>query len=502
MQRRFFQLDSTFIGYGSYKNKSNLINSAIGTALFGLVLLTSQPAQALPSFARQTGQACGACHTDFPQLTPFGRRFKLGGYTLGGGRDSDQYKKTFGSSQWVPPISFMGQITFEQSKSGQGGNPDSPGFLSTLSAPQGSIFYGGSITDELGAFVQGTLNSSGAQLDLTDIRYVKNGTLFGKDALFGITVNNNPTVQDVWNTTPVWSMPGISPSIAPKPMASTALDAGWGGKVLGVGVYTFIDDTFYIEASAYKGFSQRWQNTLVNANNFSNDVMDRVSPYVRIAAEPHWGNHWLMFGGFWMSSSRNPLYIDDGSGFQGGSDKFVDLGVDSQYQYMGGNYVLTLRAIYINERQKLDATFLNGGSDNPTNTLNSFKAQVSFAWNTAAPGNKWVFTGGYFNTWGSTDCGLYNGTVGGCGTPPANSSGPITISNSLTGSPNSDGFIADIAWFPYAMSSSPLWPYFNARVGLQYIWYNKFNGASTNYDGYGRNASDNNTLLAYLWFAM
>src|SRR5215472_1541751 len=43
------------------------------------------PAQALPSFARQTGQPCGTCHTDFPALTPFGRSFKLRGYTAGGG---------------------------------------------------------------------------------------------------------------------------------------------------------------------------------------------------------------------------------------------------------------------------------------------------------------------------------------------------------------------------------------------------------------------------------
>src|SRR6202795_4254752 len=43
------------------------------------------PAEALPSFARQTGQPCGTCHTDFPFLTPFGRRFKLLGYTVGGG---------------------------------------------------------------------------------------------------------------------------------------------------------------------------------------------------------------------------------------------------------------------------------------------------------------------------------------------------------------------------------------------------------------------------------
>src|SRR6266568_3603566 len=56
--------------------------------------LMGVPAQALPSFARQTGQPCGTCHTDLPALTPYGRRFKLLGYTTGGGK----YRTTpFGS---------------------------------------------------------------------------------------------------------------------------------------------------------------------------------------------------------------------------------------------------------------------------------------------------------------------------------------------------------------------------------------------------------------------
>ena len=36
----------------------------------------------LPSFARQTGLACSACHYQFLTLTPLGRDFKLNGYTL------------------------------------------------------------------------------------------------------------------------------------------------------------------------------------------------------------------------------------------------------------------------------------------------------------------------------------------------------------------------------------------------------------------------------------
>ena len=59
---------------------------AVVAILAGFLTIGFSPsAQALPSFARQTGQPCGTCHTDFPALTPFGRRFKLLGYTTGGG---------------------------------------------------------------------------------------------------------------------------------------------------------------------------------------------------------------------------------------------------------------------------------------------------------------------------------------------------------------------------------------------------------------------------------
>jgi hypothetical protein len=55
--------------------------------LTSIILLNSPDAEAMPSFSRQTGQACSTCHTQSfgPNLTPFGRDFKLGGYTMGGG---------------------------------------------------------------------------------------------------------------------------------------------------------------------------------------------------------------------------------------------------------------------------------------------------------------------------------------------------------------------------------------------------------------------------------
>ena len=49
-----------------------------------LVAYLPHAAHAVPSYARELKVPCAACHTAFPQLTAFGRQFKLDGYMLGG----------------------------------------------------------------------------------------------------------------------------------------------------------------------------------------------------------------------------------------------------------------------------------------------------------------------------------------------------------------------------------------------------------------------------------
>jgi hypothetical protein len=58
-----------------------------------------------------------------------------------------------------------------------------------------------------------------------------------------------------------------------------------------------------------------------------------------------------------------------------------------------------------------------------------------------------------------------------------------SISGSANGSPRGSGLIANLSW----------WPTQNLQFAAQYIAYSHFNGGSTNYDGAGRNAGDNNT---------
>ncbi len=488
--------------------------------------ITAAPrdAQALPSFARQTGQPCGTCHTDFPYLTPYGRAFKLGGYTAGGGqfrltpfksRTSDgayasanpNDKSEPPQDKWFPPVSMMAVVGLTHTQQDlttiplPGPNDPAPFAANdNVKADPVSFFYGGAITEHIGAFAQatyvgGTPGGNGPfdhpwTWDNTDIRYANN-TMIGNTAVtFGLTANNNPTVQDVWNTTPAWGFPYAASTIAPTPAAGTLIDGTMAAHVLSLGGYVWIDNKIYLEASAYQTLDFRTQNDLGANPGGAPGLFDGPAPYFRAAFEPNWGNHYLMLGGFGMLANVRP-WID--SSFASTTqtlpqtDKYTDLGVDAQYQYKGMNYWFTLRGSYIHETQTLDASFGNFAAGNacgpcagnPTNTLNTARAQASLAYGND---NRIVLTAQYFNTWGTADSVAYSGLIS-CQAPDT------------TCSPNSDGWTAEVAYIPFISSKAPLWPWFNVRLGLQYTAYHRFDGDTTH-------ASDNNTLFAYAWFAM
>ena len=65
------------------------------------------------------------------------------------------------------------------------------------------------------------------------------------------------------------------------------------------------------------------------------------------------------------------------------------------------------------------------------------------------------------------------------------------VDGNVTGSPSTRGATLELFWTPIQY----------LRVGMQYTAYTRFNGAAKNYDGFGRNASDNNTLFLYTWLA-
>jgi hypothetical protein len=491
---------------------------AMVVVLAGFLTIGFAPsAQALPSFARQTGQPCGTCHTDFPALTPYGRRFKLLGYTPGGGEfrttpfssqagidaraELDKlrgYAKaieapapTDGNKEYVPPISMMAIVGFTHTQAPLPSPADPYNVNDNTVLSPFSAFWGGAITNDIGAFSQVTYNAVPAggfgdpfghtwTWDNTDVRFARTASVGPFDFIYGITANNNPTVQDVWNTTPAWSFPYAVSTLAPTPSSKTIIEGAFSAHVGGVGAYTLINDLLYLELTGYKtlGFSQ--QNALGTDPFGAPGLVGGVAPYWRAALEPHWGPHSLMVGTFGMYSDVHPWLDTSFASWSTGtfpmSDKFTDIGFDSQYQYQGDNYWLTLRGSYIREFQRLDASFVNFASSNPTNLLNSLKLQASFAY---GGDNRIVFTGQYFDIWGTADATLY-------GLDPV---------SGLALTPNSNGWTAEVAYIPFGLSKAMGWPWFNARIGLQYTYYNKFNGTTVG-------AHDNNTLFLHAWFAM
>jgi hypothetical protein len=440
--------------------------ASLAVAVIGAGILIRPPsASAVPSFARQTGQPCATCHTVFPELTPFGRRFKLGGYTMGGGLTFEQ----------APPIAAMLEPTFTHTARNQDSEP-APGTSTNNNTilQQASVFYGGQIYGNVGALAQITYDRATLHtfLDNSDVRYADTTNFLGLDLLYGVDVNNNPTDQDVWNTTPAWGFPYIASSVAPQfAPPGTLIEGGLAGKVVGTGVYTFWNDMLYIEASAYQNLSTQTLRVL-GEPGISDVSIGGAAPYWRAAFEYDFGEQSVEVGTFGMFANLLPSRI---GGF--GFDQILDVGFDAQYQYIGDPHIVTARITHINERQQLNSSFSQGISSNFYNTLESFKASVSYIYD-----HTYSLTAGYFNVYGSADAGLW-------------------AASSLTSTPNGEGLIFDAAYSPFMKGGPSVWPWANARIGVSYTHYLKLFGGVNNFDGAFHNASQNNTIFAYTWIA-
>src|SRR5262249_14102919 len=76
----------------------------------GASMLKASKTNATPGFARRTGLSCQACHTIFPELTPFGRRFKMNAYVFSNVRQievtTERGERSLSLSD-LPPLSVM-----------------------------------------------------------------------------------------------------------------------------------------------------------------------------------------------------------------------------------------------------------------------------------------------------------------------------------------------------------------------------------------------------------
>jgi len=190
----------------------------------------------------------------------------------------------------------------------------------------------------------------------------------------------------------------------------------------------------------------------------------------------NWGEHSATVGYFGITAKQYP----GSTKISGPTDRFVDQGIDAQYQYFSDPHTLSTQLSFIREKASWNAGFANGSVDNPSSVLKSFKAKASYYYK-----RMYGVTVGYFATTGDADCTRFC-LKDDTGAPVVDANG-----QAVGAKPNTSGMMYEVSYTPIQ----------NVRLSLQYTAFRKFNGTSTNYDNAGRNAADNNTAYLYGWFA-
>jgi hypothetical protein len=219
----------------------------------------------------------------------------------------------------------------------------------------------------------------------------------------------------------------------------------------------------YAELDAYRSAPQ---GGIHPPNEFSEMTVKNLAPYWRLVLQKQWPDQYLSVGTLGLSAHLFPM------GISGPTDNFTDIGVDFQYERPVGDGNLTAHGLYIHENQNLEATFASGGSMIEKPKLNTMRLNANYYFE-----SNLGLGLGYFATTGNSDQILY---------------APEAVTGSRVGKPNTSGVITQVDFVPWL----------NTKFSLQYVIYNKFNGAGSDYDGFGRNASDNNTIYLLSWFAM
>ena len=432
----------------------------VAVAVAGTIsLLVPVNLQALASFARQTGLTCSACHLSFPELTSTGRDFKLNAFTTA----SEDKTITEESSSKTSALSILDDLpltvnvqvsaTYTNLNQSGGHNP-------SVEFPQQiNLLLAGQVTPHFGTFIQLTYEESADSIsgDSSEVRFVATKTqLAGESFVWGFDANNNPTMDDLWNSTPAFGFPYASADSAGFAVPAAALiDGGLATQVIGVGPYFMWANHLYGIVEAYRSQHLGEAQPENGMNSTGPDMINIawVAPYWRLAWQQSIDkNNYFEIGTY-------GLYLSSYPGAVGGTttDNYLDLAGDASYELtLGNGDTIVLHSTFIHET-------VNPSVSEPgiQAELNTFRADIGYHF-----GKVVTLTAGPFITWGTNDAVFYDGN------------------------PNTDGAIVQAAY----------WPWQNFEIGLQYRAFLMYEGASSNYDGNGRNASDNNTLYAFFWF--
>ncbi len=458
---------------------SLLLASAITVMLLLMYAMNPPRVLAVPSYARQTGLACSGCHYAPPELNPAGRRFKLLGYVDKG--DETKVVTSDGSKTHAAlnllaslPLAVMLETSFTATKSpvpNVAANPTPPPAYTLTPTQNGSfqfpqdvsLFLAGAWTSNIGSFFQITYETQADHFtsDNTDIRYANKTKVSGKELVYGLDLNNNPTVEDLWNNTPAWGYPWVASNTAPTPTATPVINGSLAQDVAGFGGYAMWNSHLYLNMELYR--TQHVGGPEPNTGvGYTHNIVG-VAPYWRVAWQESTGTTQFEIGSYGMHVKSTNNGINEG--VSDAYDAYTDWAFDTQYdRTLFRKDVLSLRGTYIRENSNLASSANVDAASPGGHHLNTFMPNAEYHF-----GNRYTGTFAWFITQGTIDTRLY---------------APYPVTGSASGDPRSAGYIANVSY----------WPWQNLQLAAQYTAYTRFNGAATNYDGSGRNASANNTI--------
>ncbi len=370
--------------------KERYVGRMMFAALVAALLAFGSPrgAYAIPSFARQTGLACASCHTVFPHLTPFGRYFKLHGYTITSAKlikalkvylenDTTTVKHVALEISHIPMVSVRLASRWNDQAGGNDLVPAGPvtagqGFISSPAGYGGkdalnllsgsSVYIAGEITPNLGTFLEfGGVNDNGGGfgLGMLDVALVSpNMTVLGKNFVYGIRAEDIMGAGDPSNTIGNW---GLTSTLMGLSTHNTLFDPGTafeeGGELFGM-LGNFYTGGFYASVGAYRPDANQTGTSFVQGSLAGNGSLDgtdgaangylRLSYYLPQIAS----NLYTEIGtfGYWGSLNMTAPAKALPGATENYVDNYSDYGFDLQAQYIGGKNLIELFSLFQDQR--------------------------------------------------------------------------------------------------------------------------------------------------------
>jgi iron:rusticyanin reductase len=379
-----------------WKNKKRYYIQQLSKPLwfFGLILIIPlilpHSASAVPSFARQTGLACDTCHTVFPHLTPFGRDFKLHGYTYDYSElikavreiEKNEAKEERGIPNLVinkiPMLSVRIVSMFNEQVGGSsvpsGKVTAGQGLVSAVDegysdesivhiVRASSLFVAGEVAPNIGTFLEFTgPNDTGSDtfgvgfLDL--VLLAPSVTVHGHDLTFGVRATDSVGADDPSNAVGNF---GLTTTLMGMSTHATLFDPYQASVIVGGEAYAMLGgfshggiygafgifhptnsqtDTSYVTGNLTGEPSTFTDGNFTGAKNV--DEYGRLSFWL-----PGYKNIYSEIGGFGYHGSEG-MSASPGANLTEPdfTDSYYNFGIDTQTQWIADKHLVELFAVY------------------------------------------------------------------------------------------------------------------------------------------------------------